>query len=338
MKKATTATVPMSCSNLFNNLASGRTHTGYVHHNSVCVIPDSAVTNGSTSATAGSLVINEPDGAQIQQIRWVQLNAGELLVVASMRSLQLYTPDGKRLLHVVTAGVPSGEPPATYRGIASCSTGQVEYVCGGCSTGAICIIPLSPGSGHTFVDPLLSPASTLEIVDITAGPAPPNDTNRALVCSADAQGDVHVHALEADRTWSHSVTFPFMTSDETPALCTSLRLRGQRLYCAYSTGHVRIFDVMAGLLSVSVAAHARWINALEAHPCRDDLFVTASEDTTLGVWKLIEPEGKVVHVAHIPVQDWLLTGVSFAGGTERTHLAASAYDQALIQSWRCEKM
>ena len=56
------------------------------------------------------------------------------------------------------------------------------------------------------------------------------------------------------------------------------------------------------------------------------------------MWKLIEPEGEVVQVAHIPVQDWLLTGVSFAGGTERTHLAASAYDQALIQSWRCEKM
>mmetsp|Transcript_40517 Transcript_40517/g.107236 ORF Transcript_40517/g.107236 Transcript_40517/m.107236 type:complete len:268 (-) Transcript_40517:724-1527(-) len=225
-----------TCSLLFNNLAAGRTHTGYVHHNAVCLVPEATLVSGASASTT-TQVINEPDGAQIQQLRWVQLLVGELLVVASTKSLQLYSPEG-RLLHVVTAGVPSGEAAATYRGISSCSTAQSEFVCCGCSTGAVCLIPLSPGGGLSFTDPLLSPASTLEIVDVTAGPAPPNDPNRALVCSSDANGDVNVHALEADGTWGHCTTFSFATPDETPSLCTSLRMRGQRLFCGYSTGQV----------------------------------------------------------------------------------------------------
>lgn len=339
MPKATSAkaTTPKTCSLLFNNLAAGRSHAVYVHHTTACLVPEGAILSGS-SAASSTVVINEPDSAQIQQIRWVPLVAGELLVIASTRSLQMYAPDGSRLLHVVTAGVPSGDPPATYRGIASCSTGTTEYVCGGCSTGSVCLIPLSPGGGHTFTDPLLSPASTMEIVDVTAGPAPHLDPNRALVCSSDAQGEVNVHALEADGTWCHCTTFSFMTADGTPSLCTSLRMRGQRLFCAYSTGQVRVYDLLSNTLCSSVSAHARWINALEVHPKRDDLFVSASEDTTLGVWKCLEPDGKIQHCGNITATDWLLCGVAFIGGAESTHLAASAYDQAAISSWRIDAM
>ena len=330
------ASATQSCSLLFNNLSAGRSFVGYVHHTSACILPQNAIINGSSSGS----VIKEPNEAQIQQIRWVPLNAGELLVVASTRSLQMYTPDGGRLLHVVTAGVPSGEAPATYRGIGHCSTGQTEYVVGGCSTGAVCLIPLAPGEGHTFVDPLLSPASTLELVDLTAGPAPPLDPDRVFVCSADAQGDVNVHALEADGTWAHAFAFAFSTSDETPALCTSLRMRGQRLFCAFSTGQVRIFDLGAGVLTASINAHVRWINAIEVHPLRDDLFATASEDSTIGLWKCMEPEGKVVHCSHFAVTDWLLTGVAFVGSEKEkaSHVAVSAYDQAAVQAWNISKV
>jgi len=306
---STKCVTPKSASLLFNNFAAGRTHCGYVSTTSACIVPEGTVASGA-SATSSTHVVNEPDGAQIQQIAWVPLNAGELLVIASTKSLQLYTPNGHRLLHVVTAGVPSGEAPATYRGISSCSAASTEYVCGGCSTGSICLIPLSPGGGHTFVDPLLSPASSVEIVDVAAGPSP-GDPTCGFVCSSDAQGDVHVHALEADGSWMHTASFPFATSDETPTLCTSLAMRGQRLFCAYSTGQVRVYDLISCSLQTSITAHARWINALQVHPARDDLFATASEDSTIGVWKCLEPEGKVVHCAHIGVTDWLLSGGEF---------------------------
>ena len=61
--------------------------------------------------------------------------------------------------------------------------------------------------------PLLSPASAHEIVDLTAGSAPHNDPNRALVCSADGSGAVNVHALEADGGWGHCCTFNWFKSE-----------------------------------------------------------------------------------------------------------------------------
>jgi len=150
---------------------------------------------------------------------------------------------------------------------------------------------------------------------------------------------VHVHALEADGSWMHTASFPFATSDETPTLCTSLAMRGQRLFCAYSTGQVRVYDLISCSLQTSITAHARWINALQVHPARDDLFATASEDSTIGVWKCLEPEGKVVHCAHIGVTDWLLSGVAFVGGgSDKTHLATTAYDQAAIMSVKIDKI
>ena len=377
MRSGSRTTTAKSASLLFNNLASSRQYTGYVHYNCAVIVPDSSIATGGGNS-APCAFVKEPDDAQIQQVRWVPLHAGDLFVVASLRSLQLYTADGGRLLHVVTAGVPEGDPPASYRGIASCATAQTEYVCGGCSTGSVCLIPLAPGGGHTFIDPLLCPASQHEIVDLAAGPAPHLDPDRALVCSADGAGDVHVHALEADGSWGHCVSFHYDTSDGTPSLVTSLRMRGHRLYCAHSTGIVRIYDLVSCTVSCSVTAHARWINALEVHPTREDLFVTAAEDATIGLWSISEPSGKLSHVStttvlratpvpeasrlnqavtpaitctlpvitctctphtHLcphQVADWLLTGVSFAGGQERTHVVTSAYDNAALIAYRLD--
>ena len=53
------------------------------------------------------------------------------------------------------------------------------------------------------------------------------------------------------------------------------------------------------------------------HPARD-MFATASEDATIGVWRL--PEGgagsgaRLKHVAQLPVPDCTLTGIAFCGG------------------------
>lgn len=229
-----------SCSLLFNNLAATRGHVAYVHQSTVVIVAESNVVP-TFASSANCSFVNEPDGAQIQQVRYVTPHSGgEMLVVCSKRSLQMYTPDGSRLLHVVTTPLPEENTLASFRGIANCATAETEYICAGCSTGAICLLPLAPGGDHQFLDPLLSPASAHEIVDVTAGPAPHLDPNRALVCSADGSGAVHVHALEADGGWGHCTTFSFSTADATPSLCTSLRMRGVRLFCAHSTGQVHV--------------------------------------------------------------------------------------------------
>ena len=172
------------------------------------------------------------------------------------------------------------------------------------------------------------------IVDVTAGQAPHNDPTRALVCSADASGAVLVHALEADGMWQHCCAFESSTHDDTPSLCAALRMRGCHLYCAYSTGHVRIFDLVSCSLSVQIAAHARWIHAIEIHP-NGTHFATAAEDTTINVWAFYEGP-KVVHAATIPVTDALLCGLAFGGGVEKTHVCATAYDVAAVHAFRLD--
>ncbi len=112
-------------------------------------------------------------------------------------------------------------------------------------------------------------------------------------------------------------------------------MRGVRLYCGHTSGQIKIYDLVNCSLCVSVCAHARAINALEVHPTRD-IFATVAEDCMLAVWSLAEPTPTLTHVEHTKVQDWLLTGVSFCGGHERSHVACSAYDTAAVQSWRLD--
>lgn len=112
-------------------------------------------------------------------------------------------------------------------------------------------------------------------------------------------------------------------------------MRGAFLYCGYSTGHVRIFDLGSCTQCVQIAAHSRWINALEVHP-NGATFATVSEDTTLNVWEFQEPGPKVRHVSAIPVPDAMLCGVAFNGGLDRSHVCAAAYDVAAVQAWKLE--
>ncbi|EOD06584.1 hypothetical protein EMIHUDRAFT_106816 [Emiliania huxleyi CCMP1516] len=105
---------------------------------------------------------------------------------------------------------------------------------------------------------------------------------------------------------------------EAPELCTSLRIRGRTMLAAYSTGRVRVFDVDAKRCVAVVAAHARWINALEVHPGRG-IFACASEDGYVSVWDL-EPGRRANHV---------LTGVAFVGNS----VAATAYDVSSLLTW-----
>ena len=172
-------TTSQSCSLLFNNCTANRTHVAYIHHNTVILVPEANVLSGTSSLNSLTTLV-EPNEALIHQVRWAPLSTGELLIVASARSIQIYTADGGSLLHVVTAG---SEGEVSYRGIASCATSSAEYICVGCSNGAICLIPLTPGVGHTFTDALLSPVRHSPAFHLAARG---RDERDSLACSADS--------------------------------------------------------------------------------------------------------------------------------------------------------
>ena len=105
-----------------------------------------------------AFTIEADDNAQILQLRWVSLQMRELLVLATSGSVMIYSADGQRLLHVVTAANEHGLP-ASFRGIGACVAGQCEYICVGVSTGAVCLVPIPDPEPNsvTFGDSLLSP-------------------------------------------------------------------------------------------------------------------------------------------------------------------------------------
>lgn len=103
--RATKAATPKTAALLFNNLHGNGRSLAYVAYSTAIIVPEGPVLSGG-SAVSQAVAIEEPDGVQIQQIRWVTLPQEELLVIASQRSLQLYSPDGQRLIHVVTAKDP----------------------------------------------------------------------------------------------------------------------------------------------------------------------------------------------------------------------------------------
>lgn len=326
---------PHSCALLCNNLTANGKHLAYAAYTKAVIVPDGQCLRGG-NAIAHCASIESEEGAQIQQLRWVQLQMQEFLVIATTKNLMIYSAGGERLIHVVTAssGESANDAPAAFRGIGSCVAGPADYICVGVSTGAVCLVPVPNPAETAFGDSLLSPTSEDAIVDVTAGQAPHNDPTRALVCSADSVGSVLVHALEADGMWQHCCAFNCSTYDETPSLCTTLRMRGNYIYAGYSTGHIRVFDLVACAQVVQVAAHARWINALEVHP-DGTTFASAGEDTTINVWAFHAPP-QVVHKSSIVVTDSLLTGLAFCGGLERSHMCANAYDQPTMHAWKLD--
>ena len=389
------ASTKVSASLLYNNLSCNGKSVAYVHHSEVILVPDNAVTSG---ANATAVRIMDRDQAVIKQARFVEAGGAEYLVIGSTRSLQVYSPDGKRMLHsqnILDAG--TADAPAFFRGLAGCTAGGEDYLVAGTSTGDVCLVACTGGA---FGMPLQLREQTAPIVDLAAAFSP-ESADEAFVASADEAGLLVVLALGGGGASRVHASF----GGDPAALCTAVRIRRNLLLSGYCTGHVRVHDLTSrslmvqrrgqgGLLGrgtlgphgrlrlrskargcsthseggawrlrppqeamaiqphtppkltisprlpilpiqVQIAAHARWVNALEVHPSRD-VMATAAEDCTVSVWRLPSGDGssQLKHAGALVVQDAMLCGVGFCGGGGgRDHVATVAYDVELIHSF-----
>ena len=132
-------------SQLFNNLSANGKLVAYISGREVVVVPDVSVT--SNSASPSIVKVQDKDSALIQQIRFISPPdvPVELLAIASFRSLQLFSADGKKLLHSVPLASSSGEDRPYFQGLAGCRS----HVYAGSSTGDIYRVAVT-GAGPTF--------------------------------------------------------------------------------------------------------------------------------------------------------------------------------------------
>lgn len=64
---------------------------------------------------------------------------------------------------------------------------------------------------------------------------------------------------------------------------------------AYGSGHIRMFLVREPILLCEVAAHARWITALDVAP-ESRLALTVAEDSFVRVWQIEKNADEVVSI------------------------------------------
>ena len=163
----------------------------------------------------------------MHQVRWVEFGADEFLCIASQRGLQLYTADGKRVLHSHPPPPGTGDQPAFFRGIAGVAAADANYICAGTSTGELHLIPQA---GATFGQPIvLSEGLVGAITDACGGSVP----GEGLVAAADASCKITAYLVSAGGEIGLVCQF------ENPgSLCTSVRMRRHWLLAAHATGHV----------------------------------------------------------------------------------------------------
>lgn len=95
---------------------------------------------------------------------------------------------------------------------------------------------------------------------------------------------------------------------------------------AFTTGHIRLYDVSKRQITHEIAAHTRAINALDMHPTKP-ILLAASEDTFVSCWTVptaANPQIKSL-MAESPALG-LLTGCKFGGGANAELIVTTIYD------------
>lgn len=75
--------------------------------------------------------------------------------------------------------------------------------------------------------------------------------------------------------------------------CTSIHIWHKHIIVAYGSGHIRIFSVHpTAAMLVEVAAHARWITALDL-ALDSGRLLSVGEDSLVRVWQIQEEQPMV---------------------------------------------
>uniref|UniRef100_A0A6V2MNQ1 Anaphase-promoting complex subunit 4 WD40 domain-containing protein n=2 Tax=Emiliania huxleyi TaxID=2903 RepID=A0A6V2MNQ1_EMIHU len=260
------ACVPASL--CYNNLSSNGRHFAFAHATEAAL----CAADGSGKPT----LLKDRANSAVTHVRFIKLAGGvELLVVLSGRSAIFFSADGARELH--TLHMAEGRPAASFfRGVATVKAGGSSYLYVGSSgsgdlhccaadpaTSKLCNLALATALENVCTGPISDMDGSVEgILAIAAGTDKPDGSSEIILAEIGTDG---------------APLATMRLTAEAPELCTSLRIRGRTMLAAYSTGRVRVFDVDAKRCVAVVAAHARWINALEVHPGRG-IFACASED------------------------------------------------------------
>eukprot|EP01012_Entosiphon_sulcatum_P003483 TRINITY_DN11119_c0_g1_i1.p1 TRINITY_DN11119_c0_g1~~TRINITY_DN11119_c0_g1_i1.p1 ORF type:complete len:310 (+),score=47.35 TRINITY_DN11119_c0_g1_i1:879-1808(+) len=286
----------------YNNLSGSGERWTYVHKSEVHV-----VNAGTKECTSFQL----KDRVPAYQAKVIEFSGTQLLAIATQGAVQFWDFAKEKFLHTVPQG--DGKDTFLSRGITGVSLSGKNLVFVGHSSGDISVIEIAAETGNTVS--VLKEHKEV-ITDICSGEI----GGGPVIISADIAGEIIIWGADlAIKTRLEKIT------GDTP---TSLAVANGFIVAGFGSGKLVVFDPSNGRRVVEIAAHCRWINAIDFCPQKNTL-ASVGEDMLLQLWKMPTPEDKKVALkAHRFVKDALLTGVKFSA--DGAKVATVAYDTEKI--------
>ncbi|XP_060103213.1 WD repeat-containing protein 54 [Heteronotia binoei] len=258
----------------------------------------------------------------VTQAAWCVLPSRTLLVLTSQKGIQMYEADGSIMVywHALDASESSPGQAVFARGIAA--TGQ-RFVCVGTSLGCVLVFDIPcKGTNVTLSEVLEEHRGA--VTDIAAELCERPEGRLDLV-TADDSGELC--------SWRSGEEFQLVSKiPASGCSCSSVRLWNGVIVAGYGSGHIRLYEAASGTLRAEVAAHARWIYALDVAPLSGKL-LSGAEDSFVEVWGLAyNPDTEEIEIKHCQrecVTDTQICGARFCDPEGRT-FAVTGYDLSEI--------
>ncbi|XP_067129363.1 WD repeat-containing protein 54-like [Centruroides vittatus] len=289
-----------SCSALSNNLCvykeNEKVYLSCVHKSSVNLMIINS--DGSSLCHLISLKKSSFNLPFILQAKWIKIKEVTVLVIASERGIQVFDQTGKILIYSYALPMDIDETTEAVftRGIASCCD---TFFCVGTSKGEILIFQ-SDDEGNS-----------IDLVETIQG----HNTSISDLCgrgnklvSADDEGNLYL--------WEYNNSLKKLkTFEKFNCPCTSLALWKDLIFASYASGQLRIFSQSTGSLLAEVAAHARWITAVDIAE-DSGLALSVSEDSFVRIWQLQNDLNPIIsHRFSCRITDTQLCGGCFTDGS-----------------------
>ncbi|KAL3863915.1 hypothetical protein ACJMK2_005636 [Sinanodonta woodiana] len=293
------------------NIEKGSLNYASVHRYLVNMV--SSTPDGS-QVTHKQVMCKEPSAAQqgtsmIIQAKWVTLPARVVLVITSIKGIQIFEYDGSAIMywHAMRDHAENADQCNFGRGIAGFGE---NLLCIGSQTGEIMVFSIPPkGNNVALKDTLKGHKSA--ICDLTS------DKNNLY--SSDDEGNIIMWTLQGSQI-QQTGNIP---GSGDPV--SSIGVWKSVIVASYGNGQIKVYNAKTGKVGAVVNAHARWINALSVAK-GTGLVLTASEDSFVRVWQLIDgPTPELEFKFADCVTDLQLVGAQFVDDNGKA-FAVTGYD------------
>lgn len=335
----------VSASLLPGNLVLGSRSYAYIHRNEVCLIPSAAVALGNDKADSIKVAYTDKDAVNAVEITKLA-GLGEVVIIVNQAgAIYIYDAEtGQKLLHTykhtkssasgggsaLSAAVGGGTPSASLslkdqhlRGIA---TDHKDTLYIGTQSGEILVFSLTKAK-FALVKTLSAQGAEAHgewgvsalVYSVPHATLISGDENGSL-CFWSGVGDA-VSAAKMVRIEGGGGS---VTKVGAPVNCLALG-PGALLAAAFTSGHIRLYDLARRQITHEICAHTRAINALDIHPSKP-LLLAASEDTFVSCWSL--PSSATPQIKQLMAESpalGLLTGCRF-GGANSELIVTTIYD------------